>query len=116
LDDLLAQMADAAGDIPRWIEADLGFHEQVARMTGNRLIVLQMTGLAPVIRDVMQRFNQLNARKRDDWRAPLRRHIRVAEALREGDPDKAMTAMTAHFEVADQAIQEIYRDGKTKST
>jgi GntR family transcriptional repressor for pyruvate dehydrogenase complex len=115
LDKLLAQMSDAAGDIPRWIEADLGFHEQVARMTKNRLIVLQMAGLAPVIRDVMRRFNQLNARKRDDWRAPLQRHVRVAEALRAGDPDKAMLAMTAHFEMADQAIKEIYREGESET-
>lgn len=113
LDHLLEQMAAAAGDIPRWIQADLGFHEQIARMTKNRLISLQMAGLAPVIRDVMQRFNQLNARKRDDWQAPLQRHMRVAKALRAGDEDQAMLAMTAHFEMADQAIEEILRERET---
>ena len=110
LDTLLAQMADAAGDNARWVEADLGFHEHIARMTKNRLIALQMAGLAPVVRDVMQRFNARNSKNPRDWDGPLQRHARVADALRAGDADQAMLAMTAHFAFADQAIEEIYRE------
>ena len=109
LDTLMAQMRDAAGDNARWVEADLGFHEHIARMTQNRLIVLQMAGLAPVIRDVMQRFNQRNTKNPRDWDGPLQRHLRVAQALHAGDEDEAMLAMTAHFALAEVAIHEIYQ-------
>jgi DNA-binding FadR family transcriptional regulator len=78
-------------------------------MTKNRLIVLQMAGLAPVIRDVMQRFNQRNTKNPRDWDGPLLRHQCVTEALHAGDPDQAMAAMTAHFALAEVAIHEIYQ-------
>jgi GntR family transcriptional regulator, transcriptional repressor for pyruvate dehydrogenase complex len=71
LDKLMAQMRDAAGDNARWVDADLCFHEHIAQMTKNRLIVLQMQGLAPVIREVMQRFNQRNTKNPRDWEGPL---------------------------------------------
>jgi GntR family transcriptional regulator, transcriptional repressor for pyruvate dehydrogenase complex len=109
LDKLVARMREAAGDNARWVEADLGFHQHIAQMTKNRMIVLQMAGLAPVIRDVMQRFNQRNTKNPRDWDGPLQRHVRVAEALHAGDPDEAMRAMTAHFALAEVAIHEIYQ-------
>lgn len=115
LDKLMTQMRAAAGDNARWVEADLGFHEHIARMTQNRLIALQMAGLAPVIRDVMQRFNQRNTKNPRDWDGPLQRHARVADALRAGDPEQAMQAMTAHFALAEVAIHEIYQHSENQN-
>lgn len=116
LDDLVARMRDAAGDNARWVEADLGFHQHIAQMAKNRLIALQMAGLAPVIREMMRRFSQRNTKDPRDWDGPLRRHARVAEALRAGDGDQAMLAMTAHFAVAEQAIEELSRNNDTTNS
>ncbi|UZF91038.1 FadR family transcriptional regulator [Bosea sp. NBC_00550] len=44
LDLILARMEDALGNVPRWIEADLDFHEAVAASSGNRLARLPDPG------------------------------------------------------------------------
>jgi GntR family transcriptional repressor for pyruvate dehydrogenase complex len=109
---ILARMQAALGDVPRWIEADLAFHAQVALATQNKLVVLQMQGLEPVVREMMRRFNQRAARTPQDWRLTLERHIAVAEAVIAGDDQRAMQTMQAHFAAADEAIEEIFGPAK----
>jgi GntR family transcriptional repressor for pyruvate dehydrogenase complex len=108
LHEILAAMKASLGDVPRWIAADLAFHGQLAAMTSNALVVLQMRGLEPVIRQMMVRFNDRAARTRDDWKETLRRHVRIADAITSRDPQAAEAAMQRHFEAADDAIAEIF--------
>jgi GntR family transcriptional repressor for pyruvate dehydrogenase complex len=105
---ILAAMEDALGDIPRWIAADLAFHAQIAAMSHNALVVLQMKGLEPVVREMMGRFNDRAARTRADWRETYRRHVRIADAIATGGPEAAERAMRDHFAAADAAIAEIF--------
>ncbi len=107
----LAEMRAALGNVPRWIDADLAFHGQLALMAHNRLLLLQMQGLVPVIRNVMDRFNARAARTRAEWRATWDRHARVVEALAARNPAAAEHAMLAHFAAADTAIAELFPDG-----
>ena len=107
LDLILARMEDALGNVPRWIEADLDFHEAVAASSGNRLLDFQIRGLRPVIREVMEIFNSREARGPKDWRRTFDRHARVVEAIRTGDPSAASAAMNSHFEAAEAAIAEL---------
>ncbi len=107
LDLILARMEDSLGNVPRWIEADLDFHEAVAASSGNRLLDFQIRGLRPVIREVMEIFNSREARGADDWRRTFQRHVRVVEAIRAGDPIAASAAMNKHFEAAEAAIAEL---------
>ena len=104
----LATMRDALGDVPRWIDADLAFHGHLAIMAHNRLLLLQMQGLMPVIRTVMDRFNARATRSRAEWRATWDRHARVVDALAARDPGAAEQAMFAHFAAADDAIAELF--------
>jgi GntR family transcriptional repressor for pyruvate dehydrogenase complex len=108
LHEILAAMQDALGDVPRWIAADLAFHGQLAAMTRNALVALQMRGLEPVIGEMMVRFNDRAARTRADWKQTLERHVRIADAITSGDPKAAEAAMQRHFEAADDAIAEIF--------
>ncbi|QYU66308.1 FadR family transcriptional regulator [Leptolyngbya sp. 15MV] len=103
----LARMADAIGDVGRWVPADLDFHEQLGRMSGNRLVHLQVQGLRPVMEQVLHRFSG-GPRSQADWRATLRRHRRVAEAVAARDENAAMAAMDAHFEAADDRLAELF--------
>lgn len=107
LDLILARMEDALGNVPRWIEADLDFHEAVAASSGNRLLDFQIRGLRPVIREVMEIFNSREARRPEDWQRTFERHVRVVEAIRSGDPAAASAAMNKHFEAAEAAIAEL---------
>jgi GntR family transcriptional regulator, transcriptional repressor for pyruvate dehydrogenase complex len=108
LRDILARMEATLGDIPRWIEADLAFHAHVAAMSHNALVVLQLKGLEPVVREMMGRFNARAARTKADWRETYRRHLRIAEAIALGGPEAAEWAMHDHFSAADAAIAEIF--------
>jgi GntR family transcriptional repressor for pyruvate dehydrogenase complex len=108
LSGIVAQMESSLGDIPRWIAADLAFHRQIAAMAHNRLVVLQMKGLEPVVREMMVRFNDRAARTRADWRETYQRHVRIAGAVASGSADAAERAMHGHFAAADSAIAEIF--------
>jgi GntR family transcriptional repressor for pyruvate dehydrogenase complex len=108
LQQILAAMEDALGDVPRWIAADLASHAQLATMTNNALVALQMRGLEPVIGEMMVRFNDRAARTRADWSETLARHVRIADAITSRDAKAAEAAMQRHFEAADDAIAEIF--------
>lgn len=108
---VLADMEAALGNVPRWITADLAFHGQLAAMAQNRLLLLQMQGLTPVIRNVMDRFNTRTARGRAEWQATWDRHASVVDAVAARDPAGAEQSMFAHFAAADMAIAELFPDG-----
>ncbi|RYE33472.1 MAG: FadR family transcriptional regulator [Hyphomicrobiales bacterium] len=110
LDLILARMEDALGNVPRWIEADLDFHEAVAASSGNRLLDFQIRGLRPVIREVMEIFNSREARGPGDWQQTFARHVRVVAAIKAGDTAAAFGAMNKHFEAAEAAIAELASD------
>lgn len=107
LEFILARMEASLGDVPRWIEADLDFHEAVAASSGNRLLDFQIRGLRPVIREVMEIFNSRGARSAADWNRTFQRHVRVVDAIRVGDAQAATSAMNKHFEAAEAAIAEL---------
>ena len=104
---ILTRMQAALGDAPRWIEADLDFHRAIAGMSGNRLIELQLEALEPVIRRMMERFNQRNRRTLADWQLTWTRHDKVYRAIEKGGARQAAATMTAHFEDASLAISEV---------
>jgi GntR family transcriptional repressor for pyruvate dehydrogenase complex len=107
LRDALARMTAALGEVQPWITADLDFHEQLGRMTGNRLVSLQVQGLRPVIEEVMHHFNG-TSRSKADWQRTFARHKRVAEAVAARDEEAAFAAMLAHFEAADVRLAQIF--------
>jgi GntR family transcriptional repressor for pyruvate dehydrogenase complex len=106
----LARMEEAISDPGRWIEADLDFHETLARMTGNRLVELQMRGLRPVIEKVMHLLNHAGTRTAQDWRVTLERHARVLRAVAARDAVAAQAAMRDHFGAAETAIATLFPD------
>lgn len=105
---ILARMEAAIGDVPRWIQADLDFHEQLGRLSGNGLVWLQVRGLRPVVEEVMRRFNDHASRSHRNWRATFDRHRLVLDALAARSPAAAEAAMLAHFAAAEDAIAAIF--------
>lgn len=105
---LLGLMEAAIGDPEAWQPADLDFHEQVARLSGNRLVLLHVRAMRPVVEPVMAAFNARPDRTEADWRTTHRRHARIAEAVAARDPDIAEAAMLAHFAEAETTIARLY--------
>ncbi len=106
IESCLARMPAKLGHPEEWIEIDLEFHQLLAAATGNALLHFQVTGLAPLIREVNQTFS--SRRSEIDWNRTLARHDAIVEAVRKGDGEAAAQAMIRHFEAADDAIGEIY--------
>jgi len=104
---ILVRLEASLTDVPRWIEADLDFHEAIAASAGNRLLDLQIRALRPVIREVMELFNSRSTRTAADWRKTYKRHVQVVDAIRAGDAEAAQRAMSKHFEAAEAAIAEL---------
>lgn len=107
LDAILTRLEGALTDVPRWIEADLDFHEAIAASAGNTLLSLQIKALRPLNREIMELFNSRSTRTEADWRKTYERHVEVVEAIRAGDADAAERAMRKHFEAAEAAIAEL---------
>jgi GntR family transcriptional repressor for pyruvate dehydrogenase complex len=104
---ILVRLEASLTDVPRWIEADLDFHEAIAASAGNRLLDLQIRALRPLIREVMELFNSRSTRTAADWRKTYKRHVQVVDAIRAGDAAAAERAMSKHFEAAEAAIAEL---------
>lgn len=111
LETTLRRMEATIEDIPAWIEADLDFHEAMGAVAGNRLLHLQLRGLRPVIREVMELFNARRQRPSAEWRETYQRHVAVFTAVASGDAQAASDAMAQHLYAADGAIQEIFPRG-----
>jgi GntR family transcriptional repressor for pyruvate dehydrogenase complex len=104
---ILARLKAALRNVEAWIEADLDFHQTLADACGNRLLRLQLAGLRPVLREILELFN---ARQRplQDWQRTYERHARVVAAIEKHDAAAAFAAMEHHFEAADAAIRDVF--------
>ncbi len=76
-----------------YLEEDYLFHLAIAHATGNHVLVSLFSQLTPRI--VMQDQPHLKQKDKDFSRIPLE-HIRIMEAIRQGDPDLAEEAMVQH--------------------
>ena len=94
---------DRMGGEERWedgsIDADLAFHREVARATGNGYIYTFISFVCEQIRQtiyIARRINPLH----DLVRLNVAEHVRIFEAIRDRDPELAAKAMRAHIEGA----------------
>lgn len=84
--------AMAAGDLDRYTEADIAFHAELVRASGNALLIQMYDGIAEVISRAHPAV----------LRAPLaagthpRGHLDVVEAIERGDVDAARAAVYAY--------------------
>lgn len=92
LRDLVAELEQSLGDRPRYLELDTRFHDELMRISGNRL------GRAVVrsIHDQARSIAGYNDAQPEDLRLAHRGHTSILEHLIAGDPDKAAEAMHEH--------------------
>ena len=104
LEECLRRMEENADDAERFLSADVGFHRELVRATGN--LVLEMV-TAPVYGLMREQRGSIFHVKGSSERA-IEHHREVLEALRSRDPDRAREAMLGHI---DQVRDEIERLG-----
>jgi GntR family transcriptional repressor for pyruvate dehydrogenase complex len=102
--DELAALTNA-DDLEALALADVEFHRQLARMTGNGLHLLMLDSIGDVLLEVRRE----TVANREDSRVALIAHGRVLERVAAHDPEGAREAMAAHLE---EAFQEWVRLGR----
>lgn len=91
LEACLADQRAHASD-PGFIVADSAFHHEIARATGNSLLVKMVEG----IHELLHESRELSW-KAQGGDAPIIEHERIAEAINKHDADAAYEAMMAHM-------------------
>jgi DNA-binding FadR family transcriptional regulator len=82
------------GDIQRFTDGDIAFHDALLSATGNHLLTRLIDLSGPVLR--FGRINSLE-RRADGPLDSQRGHRQVLEAVRAGDPEAARLAMHEHL-------------------
>jgi DNA-binding FadR family transcriptional regulator len=86
-------------DIDVGLDADYAFHEKLAMMTRNPVIVLIYQCLASVLKQVLYRRRLIVFHSAQATLAMNKTHIAIIEALKKRDPEQARQAMIRHFTV-----------------
>ncbi len=106
LDTILKDMSAMArrGDFPRMVELDYQFHESIMQASGHRLLYQTWTGMDRKIRVYLSATNLMYA----DMKTVVRGHVRILDALRRRDPERAARVMADHMdEVLDLFLKKV---------
>jgi GntR family transcriptional repressor for pyruvate dehydrogenase complex len=114
LETAIGGIRDSLADASRFTEADVAFHQAIAKTTGNHMLVLQVEGLRPVMRQVSAILTNRRGRTPAEWTATYQRHLAIFEAIRAGDVEATAAAIDVHFVAADIAADEIFHSGDHK--
>jgi len=90
---ITAEMEEEQSNTPRLVDGDTEFHVEVARATGNPVLVLLSQTIVALLRS--ERLY------RDDWESllpgALEQHREIIHAIADRDGDRAATAMMDHL-------------------
>lgn len=99
---LLAHMRSSLGDIDRYADYDVQFHQAIARATQNPLFALLVGSLREAVESSIRAG--LRRRNRHQFERSLELHELVSAAIVAGDPEDAGRAMELHFDDAVHAV------------
>lgn len=97
---LVERQRAAAEDPAAYVEADIAFHRELARIGRNSLL----TELLSTTRSLLRVWFEHAVRRREDIEAATAEHRAVAEAIRDGDTEAASRAMDGHMRTASARI------------
>ena len=103
LEEAAAKVADASGDLAQFLDANIAWHNAVARASHNELLAGLMAGLSLAIRAATDDETFVDTTVRE---TAARAHEGVMRAIREKDSDAAFRRMTRHVHSYAQAVIE----------
>lgn len=108
-----AAMAYTAGkgDEQAYHDADLEFHESLARASGNRMLAVVLASLEDAMRESFEHSFRGGHTNGSTLADRLGLHERVAELVTEGDSRGAMAAMTTLLAVAERDVRASLHPG-----
>jgi len=97
--EIATAMTRDAGDLAEVIAHDIAFHQAIAQASRNELFSQIVASFGPLMEVAIP--TAWRTRETDDQRqVVLRRHLDVARAIADGDPQAARAAMDAHFDTS----------------
>ena len=109
LDSLIAMkkavddMETFKADLERWIDADLAFHTELARATGNQVIQLLTLSLRGALRESIRYFGSVP----HIVSASVELHRNVYDAVAARQPEAARRAMQDHFQITLDEVSSV---------
>ena len=100
----LDAMRAAGEDVDAYVEADIAFHLEIARASGNEVFVNLLTSLRSLLRVWADRV----LHHAGETSSSLAMHEPIADAIAAGDADAARAAMKAHMERAHRRLREAF--------
>lgn len=101
------RQAHQQGDVPRFVEADLAFHDTLFRAVDNVFLDAVFEPLAEVLRTLRTTTSSVSQIREHaiDW------HGRIMAAVAEADPEKSREAMRGHLIQTEQDSEQYLTDG-----
>ena len=107
--ELYEEMAEAVTDLPRYITADLAFHDAVFGAAANPML----SQMAETVRIAMEGARRLTVHVPGGPATTLDLHARVASAIERRDSDEAASVMAELIEVSvSDHLQSMLRDAE----
>jgi len=98
---LIAAMTDAGDDYPRYVEADIAFHLEIAASSGNA----GLAGILESVRSLLRVWATRVISAAKETKTSLAMHVAVLEAIEVQDAGGARAAMTAHMDRAGRRLR-----------
>jgi GntR family transcriptional repressor for pyruvate dehydrogenase complex len=102
MDQALAEFdTDPLGNMERYVQADLGFHNRLARASGNSIAVILLEAIGDLLRKSRQQIFSVpgSPQKAQDF------HRLILEHVRNGLPTEARIAMEQHLKQVEDDIE-----------
>jgi GntR family transcriptional repressor for pyruvate dehydrogenase complex len=94
-----AAVNDASAD--SYVEADIAFHMELARMAGNSVLADMLQSVRSLLEVWIRRILAVEGVAEENYRF----HSRIAEAVIRGDAAAAATAMTEHMRSGEERLR-----------
>ena len=94
LEETLARQKDCLGDSEAFINADMAFHTQIARISGNPIYAAVSEAMLGWLKEYHTEMLIWTGKEN----FTLSEHAEIIDCIRNGDPDEAEQAMVKHLE------------------
>jgi DNA-binding FadR family transcriptional regulator len=99
--------ASAAGDVTRFVDADIRFHDVIMRASGNLFVPLLFGPFGPLLSETRRQTSAVPEIQRN----AIEQHGNILTALTAGDIEQARLAMEAHMQQTQRDLRQHVLDG-----
>ena len=89
-------------DVSFCVDQDIEFHEIMTQATENRVFEVIYESMAELLRESRQKTLQISGVGK-----PIYEHRQIVQAIREKDPEKAVSCMCEHLNTAESSLKEL---------